>query len=806
MPWRHAALGAARLAGGVALTVALWRPRAAGQRANLVLQKAIASLVADYTGVAQPWDLESCGQKIDNALRTYSKERSKIQGRVRKASKRKAPGGSDGGDGGGGSTDLAPCDASSTGVDELVEHDSTIYVCPLRQSPCTPPHPAQAALTPSTELPVRKVPRTACPQCLPLKADVNALQAELASAKADLARAHERTSAESKRRLREEALGVAAAEQERRRLEVTHTAEKGALYGEHAKREASTAKALAKAKAKAAESAASIKALSQKLQELKAQKLSNEGAAGRARREADEEILRLTSRVAELDASLGKCVRDVAVTQAEAGAKVQAAAARAKCMQEQLERRQHELQAQIESLSYGGRADAAKRIAAAEAARVASDQAQLELAVRCEGVEADREKMLAHLNRGNRAKDALEVKVAELEQEVATKLKLINEQFAAIDDDGDGDTPMRSASPTSPLELFAIRRDRPGKGGGSWSWELIEIILEMLSNGTPPSAIPSNIMATARHLLPSVDDVKVPTVRYCQQLRRVLRAVAETLAAYSVGKMVRWRQLATDGTSRRQISLQNCVIAGQEEVDGPITRVNMRIFIPEGGTAEQECGAIIDQVLKRGGQRLEVWGEEMATRHPDAKHDIPRATALNIAKLGGAGAISTDTCNQARKLRALLKEEVKKAVQLQCGARWDAMTPAEQEAAVHVVEIDCWNHLRNIWLGAAMNALSKSIKDELDDSLAQCDPRLRVSTEIEQLIRAIDKEFSQMGNYAKGHGAKQFGPWLKRTYPSDFVLTEERAQGSRQVSPRPPQALRALPALQIVPSAPLHRR
>jgi len=373
-------------------------------------------------------------------------------------------------------------------------------------------------------------------------------------------------------------------------------------------------------------------------------------------------------------------------------------------------------------------------------------------------------------------------------------------------DDGGGDTPMRSASPTSPLELFAIRRDRAGKGGGSWSWQLIEIILEMLSNGTSPSAIPANIMATARHLLPSMDGVKVPTVRYCQQLRRVLRAVAETLAAYQVGKMVRWRQLATDGTSRRQISLQNCVIAGQEEVDGPITRVNMRIFIPEGGTAEQECGAIIDQVLKRGGQRLEVWGEEMATRHPDAKHDIPRATALNIAKLGGAGAISTDTCNQARKLRALLKEEVKKAVQLQCGARRDAMTPAEQEAAVHVVEIDCWNHLRNIWLGAAMKALSKSIKDELDDSLAQCDPRLRVRTEIEQLIRAIDKEFSQMGNYAKGHGAKQFGPWLKRTYPSDFVLTEERAQGSRQVSPRPPQALRALPVLQIVPSAPLHRR
>eukprot|EP00966_Prymnesium_polylepis_P126752 2931277-Prymnesium_polylepis.1 len=73
----------------------------------------------------------------------------------------------------------------------------------------------------------------------------------------------------------------------------------------------------------------------------------------------------------------------------------------------------------------------------------------------------------------------------------------------------------------------------------------------------------------------------------------------------------------------------------------------------------------------------------MTKRNPEAKHDIPRAEALSIAKLGGAGAISTDTCAQARKLRALLKVEVKKAVQLRCGERWDAMLPAEQEAAVH---------------------------------------------------------------------------------------------------------------------------
>ena len=39
---------------------------------------------------------------------------------------------------------------------------------------------------------------------------------------------------------------------------------------------------------------------------------------------------------------------------------------------------------------------------------------------------------------------------------------------------------------------------------------------------------------------------------------------------------------------------------------------------------------------------------------------------------------------------------------------------------------------------------------------------------------------TQMGNYAKGHGFNQFGPWLRREHPNEFILTEERAQGSRQ--------------------------
>ena len=97
--------------------------------------------------------------------------------------------------------------------------------------------------------------------------------------------------------------------------------------------------------------------------------------------------------------------------------------------------------------------------------------------------------------------------------------------------------------------LFALQKRTQGKGGRVWAWQMIELVLELLAGGVPPSAIPSAIAASARLMQPGVE-VKVPTVRYCQGLRRVLCAVAETLAAYRVGKMLAWRALATQRVER----------------------------------------------------------------------------------------------------------------------------------------------------------------------------------------------------------------------------------------------------------------
>eukprot|EP00957_Ditylum_brightwellii_P059322 4503180-Ditylum_brightwellii.AAC.2 len=49
--------------------------------------------------------------------------------------------------------------------------------------------------------------------------------------------------------------------------------------------------------------------------------------------------------------------------------------------------------------------------------------------------------------------------------------------------------------------------------------------------------------------------------------------------------------------------------------------------------------------------------------YPDYVHDIPDALLMDIGKLGGGGAITTDTCNSACKTRRLLADTVRLAAE-----------------------------------------------------------------------------------------------------------------------------------------------
>ena len=74
---------------------------------------------------------------------------------------------------------------------------------------------------------------------------------------------------------------------------------------------------------------------------------------------------------------------------------------------------------------------------------------------------------------------------------------------------------------------------------------------------------------------------------------------------------------------------------------------------------------------------------------------------------------------------------------------------------------------------------TKYLSDFLEDSLDVIDPRLRVSTGMEGILRACDKEFSLCANYPKGHG-ELFYAWMKENHPGNLLLHVERTAGSRQ--------------------------
>ena len=172
-------------------------------------------------------------------------------------------------------------------------------------------------------------------------------------------------------------------------------------------------------------------------------------------------------------------------------------------------------------------------------------------------------------------------------------------------------------------------------------------------------------------------------------------------------------------------------------------------------------------MLERGGKRLTRLAAVFTRLFPNHPHDIPGAHEMNIGKLGSGGAVTSDTCNAALKTSRLLEEAIVTA----------AKEMGNEEPAV--LQIRCWNHLRNVWVGGMTKKLSARLNDELHDELKAIDFRLRVSTSFESVLRALDKEFSLCANYPKGHG-EEFAPWMELRHPGALLLAVTRSTGSRQ--------------------------
>ena len=142
--------------------------------------------------------------------------------------------------------------------------------------------------------------------------------------------------------------------------------------------------------------------------------------------------------------------------------------------------------------------------------------------------------------------------------------------------------------------------------------------------------------------------------------------------------------------------------------------------------------------------------------YPGNSHLIPSPEQVDIQKLSHGGLIMSNTCNQAQKVRRLLVAQIEGSY-----------------------DYDCMNHLRNVWLGNAEKVLTKDLNVHLRANVDKIDPKLRVTTSMSAIIRAVDKEFSLSANYPKGHG-KLFLEWIREYYPGVLLLHVERAAGSRQ--------------------------
>ena len=79
---------------------------------------------------------------------------------------------------------------------------------------------------------------------------------------------------------------------------------------------------------------------------------------------------------------------------------------------------------------------------------------------------------------------------------------------------------------------------------------------------------------------------------------------------------------------------------------------------------------------------------------------------MNIGKLGSGSYLKLDICNGARKTIRLIIEQVNEAVE-------DLRKYDSDD--ILVLEVDCWNHFKNVWLGGVTNALSNLLGNAMKE-------------------------------------------------------------------------------------------
>ena len=100
-----------------------------------------------------------------------------------------------------------------------------------------------------------------------------------------------------------------------------------------------------------------------------------------------------------------------------------------------------------------------------------------------------------------------------------------------------------------------------------WPLYVWDLIITEIVNGTPPTAIPDNIVSRIRTFSPNTVIKELPSKWTVRCALSVIYVIVQTLAAYCLGQSHKWRQAFIDGTRRRQVAMQNLLIDIDEDLE-----------------------------------------------------------------------------------------------------------------------------------------------------------------------------------------------------------------------------------------------
>ena len=182
-------------------------------------------------------------------------------------------------------------------------------------------------------------------------------------------------------------------------------------------------------------------------------------------------------------------------------------------------------------------------------------------------------------------------------------LRLLNELKVQVSDLKDNlvkESKMRDSLEKMKDIRLQIKRERKvGRKGGASQWpvHIVMLICELLTNGTPPSAVPANLQ-TMSAAMNGCEASKLPCLDFVRRCRTVAQNLNTMLAIMRSGKANKWNQIFTDGTTRRQIAFQNLVIGIEEDTGFDSVIASSCIFV-QNESAAKLCEVVIFRLFNK---------------------------------------------------------------------------------------------------------------------------------------------------------------------------------------------------------------